>query len=158
MRLSVERSLARPKSRVLGLRLVLLTLKMMENWKRDVEDYDDAMILVAVAAITGERILRSKQIDTFASLSTALPGANMAKCNVSSIASATGLNRETTRRRVRSLVDSGLLFRLPDRTITFAPGVLQNEETELLVFTQLDAIVKSMNELIRDGIVQLSDR
>lgn len=155
MKLSVERKLLASKSRVLGLRLVLLTLRMMENWKHDVEDYDRAMILVAVATITGERILRSAEKDAFASMSTALPSTQMAKCNVSSIASATGLNRETTRRKVRDLLDKGLLSRLADGTISFSPGLIQEPGTEDLVFTQLDVFVKSMNDLIRDGVVQI---
>lgn len=141
------------KSRIVGLRLVSLTLRLMENWKHDVDDYDRAMILLAVATITAERLLRASPEPHLESLSTPMPPEALAKCNVSSIASATGLNRETTRRKVDDLVKAGLLRRLADGTITFTEGLIQNESTQQLVRTQLEVLVRSLNDLMRDGVV-----
>ena len=140
------------KSRIVALRLVHLTLRCMENWKHDVDDYDRAMILVAVGAITAERLLRSESSPAQASLGNPLPSSEIARCNVSSIAAATGLNRETTRRKVDGLIELGLLTRI-DGSITFAPGVIQEESTQDLVRRQLDHIVKTSNELLRDGVL-----
>lgn len=141
------------KSRIVALRLVLVTLRCMENWKHDVDDYDRAMILVAVGAITAERLLRSDQSPALATMEEPLPSAMIAKCNVSSIAAATGLNRETTRRKVESLMELGLLTRI-DGSITFAEGIIQERSTQDLVRRQLDHIVKTNNELMRDGVVE----
>ena len=144
------------KSRIVALRLVLLTLRCMENWKHDVDDYDRAMILVAVAAITAERLLRADHSQSHAALDEPLPPGLMARCNVSSIASATGLNRETTRRKVDSLIERGLLVRLDNGTITFAPGVIQEQSTQELIRRQLEGVVRTANDLVRDGVLEFS--
>ena len=142
------------KSRIAGLRLVLLTLRCMGNWKRDIYDYDRAMIVVAVAAITAERLLRGDRSEALAALDAPLPPGLLARCNVSSIASATGLNRETTRRKVDSLVEKGVLMRLDNGTITFAPGVIQAQSTQDLVRRQLDDVIRTANDLVRDGVLE----
>jgi hypothetical protein len=144
------------KSRIVALRLVLLTLRCMENWKHDVDDYDRAMILVAVAAITAERLLRTDHSESHAALNEPLPPGLMARCNVSSIASATGLNRETTRRKVDSLIEKGLLVRLDNGTITFAPGVVQEQSTQALVRRQLEDVIRTANDLVRDGVLEFA--
>ena len=125
----------------------------MENWKHDVNDYDRAMILIAVAAITAERLLRVNDPE-FEALSTPLPVEQMAKCNVSSIAAATGLNRETTRRKVDGLIEQGLLVRAADGTLTYASGIIQEETTYVLIRKQLDTVVKTANDLIREGVLK----
>ena len=144
------------KSRIVALRLVLLTLRCMENWKHDVDDYDRAMILVAVAAITAERLLRIDHSESHAALDEPLPPGLMARCNVSSIASATGLNRETTRRKVDSLIEKRLLVRLDNGTITFAPGVVQEQSTQELIRRQLEDVIRTANDLARDGVVEFT--
>ena len=141
------------KSRIVALRLVLLTLRCMENWKHDVDDYDRAMILVAVAAITAERLLRGASPEGYAALDEPLPPGLMAKCNVSSIASATGLNRESTRRKVDNLIENGLLSRDGNGAITFATGVVQAQSTQELVRRQLEDVIRTANDLVRDGVV-----
>lgn len=142
------------KSRIVGLRLVLLTLRCMGNWKREIYDYDRAMILVAVAAITAEHLLRGNRSEDQAALDEPLPPGLMSRCNVSSIAIATGLNRETTRRKVDSLIERGILVRLDNGTITFAPGVIQARSTQELVQRQLEDIVRTANDLVRDGVLE----
>src|SRR5689334_11785950 len=97
MRLKINETELKAQSRLVGLRLAILTLRCMENWKHDVDDYDRAMILLSVAAITAERLLRGNPDERLKSMNEALPPEIMSRCNVSSIASATGLNRETTR-------------------------------------------------------------
>jgi hypothetical protein len=154
MPLTVNETTMTRKSRIVALRLVLLTLRCMENWKHDVDDYDRAMILVAVAAITAERLLRIESSEDYSALNDPLPLGLIAKCNVSSIAAATGLNRETTRRKVDKLVELGLLVRI-DGSITFAPGVVQEPSTKDLVRRQLDDIVRTANELLRDGVLDV---
>ena len=152
--LLVDDQRARDKGRIVALRLILHTLRLMENWKHDVNDYDRAMILLAVAAITAERLLRGETESQFEALSEPLPIDRMAKCNVRSIAAATGLNRETTRRKVDGLIEQNLLVKAGDGTLTFAPGIIQEETTYTLIRKQLDTFVKTANELIREGVVK----
>jgi len=152
--LSVDNEQATANSRLAALRLTTLTLRWMENWRRSVSDYDSAMILLAVVAITAGRLLRSDLEPELRNMANQLPEGRLARCNFSSIAAATGLNRETTRRKVRELVDAGFLVRLQDGSIRFPLGYLQRPETAELVRRQLDTLTRSVNELARDGVLK----
>jgi hypothetical protein len=151
----VDPEQATAKSRMAAIRLALLTLRCMENWRQRVGDYDSAMILIAVVAITAERLTRITLEADLQSLEAKLPADRLAKCNVSSIASATGINRETTRRKVNELIAAGFLARSEDGGIEFAAGLLQEESTRELVRKQLESVVRVANDLIRDGILRL---
>lgn len=142
-------------SRPAAIALSLFTMRYMEQWKHDVEDYDRAMILIAVVAITSERLLRTRLSEDEANLINPIGPERLAKCNVSSIAAATGINRETTRRKVNSLVEQNLLERLEDGTIAFTPGLLQRSDTLELVRRQIESAVRLVNELMKLGAVTL---
>jgi hypothetical protein len=156
MSLIVDEEAARGASRVTAIALALFTMRCMEHWKHDVDDYDGAMILVAIVAITSERLLRTELYPEEKELARAITPERLAKCNVSSIASATGINRETTRRKVNALVDRGLLVKAADGSIGFTPGILQQGTTLALVRRQLDGVVRLANELIRMGVLKPS--
>ena len=58
MSIVVDAEQATAKSRMAAIRLALLTARNMDNWRRGVTDYDSAMILITVVAITAERLTR----------------------------------------------------------------------------------------------------
>lgn len=126
----------------------------MELWRRGTRDSDTAMILVAVAAITAERFTRAGLTDDQKSLAKAVPLDRLAPCNVSSIASATGLNRETARRRVNALVKAGALNRLEGGEIVYPVGRMQDPSTALLVRKLLEAVLRFTNESMKDGVIR----
>jgi hypothetical protein len=154
MPLAVDEDAARGASRLTAIALALFTMRCMEHWKHDVDDYDGAMILVAVVAISSERLLRTELEPEEKELARAITPDRLAKCNVSSIASATGINRETTRRKVNALVEQGLLIRGADGSVAFTPGILQQTSTLALVRRQLDGVVRLVNELTRMGVLR----
>ena len=151
MPVTVINDRADANSRLTAIRLTMLTLRAMERWRSNVGDYDSAMVLVAVSAITAERLTRAELAPEMKSLARAIPQEQLASCNVSSIAAATGLNRETARRKVNALVDRGFLVKSADGSISFKPGRLQEEHVHELVRIQLDALVRTINDLCRDG-------
>jgi hypothetical protein len=142
---------AAANSRLTAIRLTMLTLRNMELWRRNVSDYDSAMILVAVVAITSERLTRSALDSELKRIEAPMPAERLAPCNVSSIAAATGINRETTRRKVIALVEAGFLVRSEEGVIGFRPGHLQQDYIQEMVRGQLDAVVRTVNDLARDG-------
>ena len=71
-----------------------------------------------------ERLLRTELGPEYESLDKPMPMTDLSRCNINSIASATGLNRETARRKVNQLVESGLLVK-DGRAISLAPGFTQ---------------------------------
>lgn len=87
---------AEAKNRLVGIRLAMLTLRMRDNWIRLFGDHQTALIALAIIVIMSERLLRSQLDPELESLVVPMPSEDLAKCNLSSIAAATGLNRETT--------------------------------------------------------------
>jgi hypothetical protein len=142
-------------SRLTGIRLTVLTTRMMELWRRGTRDGDTAMIMVAVAAITSERFTRAGLSDEMKTLEWTMPLERLAPCNVSSIAAATGLNRETARRRVNKLVKAGALIRSDAGEISFPLGHVQEPETAVLVRKQLEAVTRFVNETMKDGALRV---
>ena len=155
MALVIDTKAADATSRLTGIRLALLTTRMMELWRRGTRDSDTAMIMVAVAAITAERFTRGGLSDDQKTLDWAMPLDKLAPCNVSSIAAATGLNRETARRRVNKLVRSGELIRSENGEIAFPLGRMQDPATARLVRKQLEAVTRFVNEAMKDGAVRV---
>ena len=139
------------ESRLAGIEVALLTLRLMERWREAAGNQNAAVVLLAVVAITAEKLTRAELEEEYRSLTAPVPSDRLSKCNVSSIAAATGFNRETTRRYVAQLVDKNILERGADGAIAFIPGYLQREEIADLLQVQLELLVRSTNELLRMG-------
>jgi hypothetical protein len=153
--LDEERAVA--NSRPTAIRLVDLTLRSMETWRRRVGDYDSAMIMLSVVAITASRLLRSGLPPELRDIARPVPEEYLVKCSFSSIAAATGLNRETARRKVAQLVERGFLVRTEDGSIRFPSGYLQRPETADLIRTQLDHFISTANGMLRDGVIRIAE-
>ena len=151
MTLVVNSSQAEAKSRFVAIRLLSMTLRLMENWRRLVDDHDCAMILVAVAVINFEKLIRLQGRQNVEDIRIVVPSEMLTVCNISSIALAAGLNRETTRRKVSHLVELGLLVRRPDGSVQFSPDYGDRDESVKLLRAQLETFARTANELLRDG-------
>jgi hypothetical protein len=154
MQLTIDNEAAEANSRLTAIRLALLASRSMENWRQGVGDNDKAMILLAVVAISGERLTRAELPEALRSVATPLPPGFAAGCNVSSIAAATGLNRETTRRKVNALVESGFLTRSDDGEISYPIERQQDPATLDFLKKQLEAVVRFANDTLRDGVLK----
>lgn len=154
MAIVVDDELAAANSRLTAIRLATLTLRLMENWRRRVQDHESLMVLLAVVAITSERLVRSDLPSDLRNLELPIPTDRLARCSVSSIAAATGLNRETARRKVNELIAANILVRTT-REIRFAAGHLQDPFIGGLIRNQLDAVARLVNDLQRDGVLKV---
>ena len=154
MQLTIDPKASAAMSRLTAIRLALLTSRAMENWREGVGDNDSAMILLAVVAITGERLTRTELPESLCSVATPLPTGYAAGCNISSIAAATGLNRETTRRKVSALIDRGFLARSQEGEICFPAARQQDPATLDFLRKQLEAVTRFANDAIRDGVLK----
>lgn len=142
-------------SRLTAIRVTVLTARLMELWRRGTRDTDTAMILLAVVAITTDRLTRLRLTPEQRRLENEVPADMIGSCNISSIAAATGLNRETARRRVAALVKEGLLIRSGKGEIYFPPGFLQRSEAHELVRRLLETVVRFVNDQEKDGVLRL---
>ena len=143
-------------SRLTAIRLTVLAARVMELWRRGSRDTDTAMILVAVAVITTERMTRMELPGEIRALERPVPAELIGACNISSIAAATGLNRETARRRVAKLIKEGILVRNEEGEIYFPPGFLQRDEALTLVRQLLETVTRFVNESIKDGALKVA--
>ena len=147
---------ARSKNRLVATRLTLLTLRYMENWSRVAADYDEPMSAVAVAAITTERLTRKKLTAEQMDLEHPLPRELYAQCSVQAVAQATGLNRETARRKINGLVERGLLEKTGPSSIMFRHGFPQEQFIAELIEDQLESFRRTADALLRDGVLEIS--
>lgn len=155
MSLVIDQSGADASSRLTAIRLTVLTARVMELWRRGgARDIDTAMILIAVAVITTERLTRMTLPEDLRALERSVPEDLIGTCNVSSIAAATGLNRETARRRVAKLVGDGVLVRNASGDLYFPPGYLQRGETRELVRQLLETVTRFANDCLKDGVLR----
>ena len=154
MQLTIDQQASAAMSRLTAIRLALLTSRAMENWRQGVGDNESAMILLAVVAITGERLTRTELPEALRNVSTPLPPGYAAGCNISSIAAATGLNRETTRRKVSALIERGYLSRSGEGEICYPADRQQDPATLEFLRKQLEAVARFANDSIRDGVLK----
>jgi hypothetical protein len=155
MMLVVDPTVAETKSRFVAIRLLSMTLRLMENWRRMADDHDCAIILVAVAVINFEKLTRMKVERDLEDIRNIVPPEMMTVCNITSIALATGLHRETTRRKVAHLAERGLLVRSADGSVQFSPNYGDRDESVALLRVQLETFARTANELLRDGSLTL---
>jgi hypothetical protein len=125
MVLSVDKETAGAKSRLVHISLLDLNLRFMENWRSGqiasagkALDYESLMILMAVIVISAERLLRTELDPELQTLERRIPQQRIGSANLSSIAAATAINRETVRRKVNNLQKAGLLLRDKDGVAT----------------------------------------
>lgn len=146
------------QSRIAGIRMVLLMLRMMEHWREAAGNYNSAMVLLAVVAVSGEKLTRAELEDEQRDLRTPIDRELLAPCNISSIAAATGFNRETARRYVNRLVDDGVLTRTADGSVRIVEGYIQRASTTELLAVQLEAFTRTANELLKAGVLRLAPK
>lgn len=156
MPLIVDERMAQASSRVGAVRIAMFTLRSMENWRAIVDDCEKTLVMLAVGTINGERLLRAERLEeSLRDLRNVLPDEYVRQCNISSVAAATGLNRETARRKVNELIEAGLLVRIGRSRLRYSPGFTQMPSVSALVRKQLDALVRVANDLMREGILTL---
>lgn len=163
MIISVEREAAEAKSRLVHLSLLGLNLRLMENWRSvqigmmgSVLGYESTMILMAIIVISAEKLLRTELDPQLQTLAERLPENRVSRVNLSSIAAATAINRETVRRKVNELQEAGLIVRGKDG-IRIPDGVVDLPVLREIIDAQLDAVTRTVNQLSRLGVLMVAD-
>ena len=155
----VDWNAAGEQSRLVLLILTSLTLRLMSRWREALEqalggetDYESTIIVGAVLAINGEKLVRANLDLPLHSLKHPLPYELLTRCNLSSIAAATHLNRETVRRKVDQLIAGGILTK-EDRSIHIAHGLLQLPIADETIEAHLQAFARAAIQLERLEVV-----
>ena len=153
MSLYINETEAEANSRLTGIRAAIFLTRSLEIWRRDRLDAVSVHIVLAVIAITSEKFVRKELQQEHRRLEAYLPLEDLQSCNVASIAAATGINRETVRRRVQGLIKSGSLIKTEAGDIALTPDRVQDPSAAGIVRRQLEALVRFANESIRDGVL-----
>ena len=160
MPFEVEDPLLEAKSRLVFVQLCGLTLRLMENWHRayvefagETPDYETTMIITAIMAISGERLLRTEIDERFQTLAEDIPFELIGKCNLSSIAAATGLNRETVRRKMNGLEKAGIVARYPGGHVWFQ-RMMDKRLRQSFLRTQIDAVRQTVRQFVKLGLLR----
>jgi hypothetical protein len=155
MVLVVDEKLLQENSRLSAVRLTMLMLRGLELWREVVDNCDKVIIILAVSAILGERFTRGEELEPeFRDLRNHFPQERLIDCNISSIAAATGFNRETTRRKVNELIEEGILTRTEESKIRFRLGYTQQPLISNILLRHTEATVRLVNDLMRDDLVR----
>jgi predicted transcriptional regulator len=158
MDIRIDERGAKAKSRLVHLSLLNLNLRLMEHWRslrfgpnRAVLDFETLLILMAIIVIKAEKLMRSGLDPGLESFDRELPRTHHSKVNLSSIASATSINRETVRRKVNKLEENGMITR-DKEGIHIVPGVISRDDLRKVLDAQLQTIKRTVNQLIRFGV------
>ena len=73
VRITTPAEKAATKSRLVGIRLAVLTLRLRENWQRLFGDKHSMLIGLAIVAIVSERLLRTELDPEYESLDRPMP-------------------------------------------------------------------------------------
>ena len=140
-------------SRLAAHRLITMRLRLLELWREVTGGHEESLVLMAVIAITGDRLTRADVTPELRNLDNPVPRELLGRCNISSIAIATGLNRETARRVINRLIERGILERSANRSINFTAGRMQGPNAYRISEIQLDEFTRTANVLLRDGVL-----
>lgn len=127
MELGLDEAAIAWESRTAGIQMVLWTLRTMEHWREAAGNYNSAMILMAIVAISSEKLTRIALPTEYRALKNAVHDEALTPCNISSIAAASGFNRETARRYANQLIDDGILTRTEGGSIRFVEGFVRRQ-------------------------------
>lgn len=153
MPLAIHEEQACANSRLAAHRLISMQLRLLELWRDVTGGHEEALVVMAVVAITGDRLTRIDANPELRNMAHPVPRTILGRCNISSLAAATGLNRETARRVVNRLIERGVLERSPDRSINFTAGRMQEPNAYRLSRIQLEEFARTVNALMRDGVL-----
>ena len=153
MPLRVDEASFEENSRAAGAAVAAYTMRSMERWRANLTDHDGVMIMVAVIAIGVDRLSRADFPAEYRSLRAPIDPALLGKVNIAGIAHATGLNRETARRKVNELIAQGLLVRDRRGNVSFQSGLVQSDRIRNQVRGQIGEIAAVANQLARMGVL-----
>lgn len=152
MKLILTAETGAAQSRVTYVRLIGMQLRLWQLWRDAAGGHLEALVQMAIGVINGDKVTRGVSEASLRNMVNPMPVAMMTKCNLSSIAAATGINRETVRRIVNRLIVEGRLVRSNDGAINFAPGWTQGTLALCLGQDQLTEFSRTANLLLRDGV------
>ena len=115
----------------------------------------ELLIYATVAVANVQRLMRERTIPEKLAGTEILPREWVVPISRNAIATTSGLPRETVRRHVARMIQEGLLIEDPRGGVTLPAGVIQDRELEPFLEGLLTHYARSVEELIRIGVIRV---
>lgn len=136
-------------SRALGIYSMEYLLRTLRNLGPIFNfDYERAIIALSVTMGNVQHLVNSPDLEPYADLSTIIPPELQRPVTRLAITRATGLPRETVRRKVAALIEAGVLIKDQRGGVRMTPGLLNVDPMRDAV-EQNDADVRRLVRLVR---------
>ena len=117
-------------------------------------DLDLAVIAEVIGTAGIEPHMRDPAfVAAFADQQTIVGVAGQRAVSASSIARASGIPRETVRRKIKQLLELGFVIEKEPSRYVLTPGVLQEPHRQAAFGRTIDQVIRFMNELFDKGLV-----
>jgi hypothetical protein len=121
-------------------------------------DIDLATISEAIALGAIEPAMRNREFrEQYRSIHTMVGVAPQRGINAYSISEATGIPRETTRRKIKKLIELGAIIEVGRAEYVMKPGFLQQHALRAPFAALVSDTARFINEAIDEGIFVISD-
>jgi predicted transcriptional regulator len=118
-------------------------------------DLELASIAEHVGVGAGEAFMRDREVQKkFASYLDKIGVENQRGINALSISQATGIPRETVRRKLKKLLDEGVLLETTRGSYIMKPGFIQRPEVHELVEVSIRETMRMINDLVEAGLIE----
>lgn len=112
-------------------------------------DFQKAIIIHTISIATGSKFIKSPELmKLYGSMDVKFPTEQQVPCSALSVSEATGLPRETTRRKIKEMVAEDLLEEDPRGGYRLKSGILQRP----LVQTRMEEFVKALVRVVNVGL------
>ncbi len=140
---------AAERSRIFSY-LVWTFVQRIDRLRRDLYgDLDLASIVEAIGLYNTEYLFRdAKWVEEYSSLSKVVGVSPQRGANALSISQATGIARETARRKIKKLIALGVITEVRRGEYVLTPGYLQRVATS----ERLDQVIADTLRLVNDGL------
>lgn len=133
----------------------MMTLRLLEHWRSHFGlDTSSALVVLATASITMEKFTRSDLEPELRDIRHSMPPERLTKCNIASIAAATGMGRESARRKVHALLKAGIIIRGSEGALRLSPDYTRLVPTDAMLRAHLETLVSATNDLLRDNMLR----
>lgn len=121
----------------------------------DGESPTSVLIYCTVSVGNIQKLMRERSVPREYTATAVLPREWVVPMSRSAIAAATGLARETVRRHVAQMIESGLLIEDPRGGVTVVPGAIQTRALEPLLETLVTEFSRTADALLRAGVIEV---
>jgi hypothetical protein len=115
----------------------------------------ELLIYVTVSVANVQKLMRERCIPAGFAATEVLPREWVVPISRNAIATASGLPRETVRRHVARMIETGLLIEDPRGGVTLPIGVIKDRGLEPLLEALLTDFARSAEALLRIGVIEI---